>query len=89
MLASGKCILLKNSFCGVFPADKFPKLSTERFILVNASPAQYEGSQIDYSFISRKQRLFGWSAWNPHTKLSNTLFPSGIVLQWGNSSTEN
>ena len=40
----GKCILLKYCFYGIFAADNFPKLTREGFIIVNASPAQYEGS---------------------------------------------
>ena len=40
----GKCIHLKYYFHGVFAADNFPKLTTEGFIIVIASPAQYEGS---------------------------------------------
>ena len=32
-------------FYGVFAADNFPKLTRKRFVVVNASPAQYEGSQ--------------------------------------------
>ena len=40
----GKCIHLKYCFYGVFAADIFPKLTREDFIIVNASPAQYEGS---------------------------------------------
>ena len=39
-----KCIHLKYYFYGVFAADIFPKLTREGFIIVNASPAQYEGS---------------------------------------------
>ena len=40
----GKCIQLKHCFYGAFAADNFPKLTREGFIIVNASPAQYEGS---------------------------------------------
>ena len=40
----GKCIHLKNYFYGVFVAYNFPKLTKEGFIIINASPAQYEGS---------------------------------------------
>ena len=40
----GKYIYLKFYFFGIFAADNFPKLTRERFIIVNASPAQYEGS---------------------------------------------
>ena len=40
----GKCTHLKYCFCRVFAADRFPKLTREGFIKVNASPAQYEGS---------------------------------------------
>ena len=40
----GKCIHLKYCFYGVFAADNFPKLTRKGFIIVNASPAQYEGS---------------------------------------------
>ena len=40
----GKCVPLKYGFYGVFAADNFPKLTREDFIIVNASPAQYEGS---------------------------------------------
>ena len=39
-----KCIHLKYYFYGVFAADNFPKLTREGFIIVNDSPAQYEGS---------------------------------------------
>ena len=40
----GKCIHLNYCFYGVFAADNFPKLTREGFIIVNASPPQYEGS---------------------------------------------
>ena len=40
----GKCTHLKYYSYGVFAADNFPKLTREGFIIVNASPAQYEGS---------------------------------------------
>ena len=40
----GKCIHLKYYFYGVFAADNFPKLKRKGFCLVNAFPAQYEGS---------------------------------------------
>ena len=40
----GKCNHLKYYFYGVFAADNFPKLTRKGFIVVNASPAQYEGS---------------------------------------------
>ena len=40
----GKCIHLKHYFYGVFAADNFPKLTRERFIIVNASPSQHAGS---------------------------------------------
>ena len=40
----GKCIHLKHYFYGVFAADNFPKLTRERFIIVNASPSQHADS---------------------------------------------
>ena len=40
----GKCIHLKYYFYGIFATDNFPKLTRKRFFVVNASPAQYEGS---------------------------------------------
>ena len=40
----GKYIHLKYYSYGVFAADNFPKLTRKRFIVVHASPAQYEGS---------------------------------------------
>ena len=40
----GKSIHLKYYFYGVFAADNFPKLTRKSFVVVNASPAQYEGS---------------------------------------------
>ena len=42
----GKCIHLKYCLYGVFAAENFPKLTREGFIIVNASPAQYEGSHL-------------------------------------------
>ena len=42
---TGKCIHLKYYFFGVFAADNFPKLTTEGFNIVIASPAQYKGSR--------------------------------------------
>ena len=40
----GKSIHWKNFFYGVFAADNFPKPTRKRFIVVNASSAQYEES---------------------------------------------
>ena len=40
----GKCIHLKYYSYRVFAADNFPKLTRKRFIVVNASPTQYEES---------------------------------------------
>ena len=34
-----KCVHLKFLFCGVFPAESFPKLFADSFIVVNASEA--------------------------------------------------
>ena len=44
MYLMGKCIHSKYYFYGVFATDNFPKLTRKGFIVVNASPAQYEGS---------------------------------------------
>ena len=41
---SGTCFHSKYYFYEVFAADNFPKLTREGFIIVNTSPAQYEGS---------------------------------------------
>ena len=40
----GKCFHLKYYFYGAFASDNFPKLTREGFIIINASPAQYERS---------------------------------------------
>ena len=40
----GKCIHLNYYFYGVLAADNFPMLTRKGFVVVYASPAQYEGS---------------------------------------------
>ena len=39
-----KCIQLKYCFYGIFAAENFQMPTRERFFIVNAPPAQYEGS---------------------------------------------
>ena len=77
----GNFIHLKHYFYGVFATDNFPKLTGERFNIVNASPSQLAGSHWMFLFVSRKQNLFGKSAWNPHTKLPKIVLPSGTILE--------
>ena len=55
----GKCIHLKYCFYGVFAADNFPKLTRESFIIVNASPAQYEGSHWMVILFHENKSLYG------------------------------
>ena len=39
-----KCVHLKFLFCGVFPADSFPKLFADSFVVVNASKTRTIGT---------------------------------------------
>ena len=65
-------------FYEVFARDKFPKLRSEGFIIVNASPSQQKN--LDGFFVSRKQKLFGRSARNTDTKLPNIVLPSAKIF---------
>ena len=75
-----KCIHLKYYFYGGFAADHFPKLTREGLIIVNASPSQPAGSHWMF-LVSRKQILFGRSAWNPDTELPIFVLPPGTIFE--------
>ena len=75
-----KCIHLKYYFYGVFATDNFPKLTREGYHSQCFTVATRRKS-LDGSFVSRKQSLFGRSAWYPDTKLPIIVLPTVKILQ--------